>query len=194
MVILTSSKLRFEIFTVANFSEAHWDRQNHNPQAVINPNDICSKNVLCIYVSMKWCGGGGVLCASTWWDHRESNNLQHPVYNIRWQIRDSSPHHPIHFSNQHIKTMFLKHFSGLKKEDSEPLLALRTNSFISFSYLSFIGIQWFFYIFWTEKLVVNFVFTFFTKRLQFTIYQQDKSVTVATNLLFCVANFARISL
>ena len=91
---------------------------------------------------MKWFGGGSVLCAPTWWDHRESNNLQHPVYNIRWQIRDSSPHHPIHFSNQHIKTMFLKHFSGLKKEDSEPLLALRTNSFISFSYLSFIGIQW----------------------------------------------------
>ena len=81
-----------------------------------------------------WVGGcGDVLCASTLWDHRESNNLQHPVYNIRWQIRDSSPHQPIHFSNQHIKTTFLKHFSGLKKEDSEPLLALRTNSFISFN-------------------------------------------------------------
>ena len=145
-------------------------------------------------VSMIWCGGGGVLCASTWWDHRESNNLQHPVYNWRWQIRDSSPHHPIHFSNQHIKTMFLKHFSGLKKEDAKPLLTLRKKSFILFSYFSFMGIQWSFDIFWTEKQVVNFVFTFFTKRLQFTIYQQDKSVTVATNLLFCVANFARISL
>ena len=100
---------------------------------------------------MIWCGGGGVLCASTWWDHRESNNLQHPVYNIRWQIRDSSPHQPIHFSNQHIKTMFLKHFSGLKKEDLEPSLTLRTNSFILFSYLSFIGVQWSFDIFWTEN-------------------------------------------
>ena len=110
---------------------------------------------------MIWCGGGDVLCASTWWDHRESNNLQHPVYNIRWQIRDSSPHHPIHFWNQHIKTMFLKHFSGLKKEDSERLLTLRTNSFNLFSYLPFIGIQRSFDIFWTEKQVVPFVFTFF---------------------------------